>query len=559
MSQTKDINIQLEGIGTAIKTRRFDVPAYQRSYAWEPEHVEALLNDIHDAIANDEKEYFLGSLVVTGPTDRRYEVVDGQQRLTTVSLLISAIKDRFEADNDVDAAASLRNDYLASVDRRTKEREARLNLNETDNEIFQEIVEVGLSNIDNAKHQRPSHKRLITAAQVIATYIDQLCGKSKDSDELLHQWLDYLDTNLKVILVIASDDSNAFVIFETLNDRGLELAISDLLKNYLFQKSGEKINETKQRWQSMVAILESATEDPVTVQYLRHYAMSQWGLVREKELFGFIKRKVTSRRIALSFSTELEVNAKIYAAIINGDQEFWGKYGSDAREAIATLNLLGMTQIRPLILAIILRFEKRIIAAALKKLVTVAVRFQIVGGIGGGTLEKMYSETAKAVTEGVISNIKQMMQSLSTTPSDSAFEQAFAVVHISKSPIARFYLRALEREARGENVELIPSEDVRNVNLEHVLPLTPNESWTSTWTQDDIRSYQRRFGNLAILSSKKNSTGGNEDFSTKKGIYENSEFVLTKDIAQLRRWDKKAVDERQKKLAAIAVKIWSLR
>ena len=83
--------------------------------------------------------------------------------------------------------------------------------------------------------------------------------------------MDYLETNLKVILVTAPDDSNAFVIFETLNDRGLELAISDLLKNYLFHKSGEKIEETKNRWLSMVVVLESASDDPLIVTYLRYH------------------------------------------------------------------------------------------------------------------------------------------------------------------------------------------------------------------------------------------------------------------------------------------------
>lgn len=100
MSQVQEISIQLDGISNVLKTRRFRVPAYQRSYAWEAEHVEALLTDVNDAIKSKEKEYFLGSIVVTGPVDRRYEVVDGQQRLTTVSLLISAIRDRFREEGD---------------------------------------------------------------------------------------------------------------------------------------------------------------------------------------------------------------------------------------------------------------------------------------------------------------------------------------------------------------------------------------------------------------------------------------------------------------------------
>ncbi|WP_260431152.1 DUF262 domain-containing protein [Burkholderia stagnalis] len=121
MSQVQEISIQLDGISNVLKTRRFRVPAYQRSYAWEAEHVEALLADVNDAIKSKEKEYFLGSIVVTGPVERRYEVVDGQQRLTTVSLLISSIRDRFREEGDHEAETSIRNDFLANVDRKTKE------------------------------------------------------------------------------------------------------------------------------------------------------------------------------------------------------------------------------------------------------------------------------------------------------------------------------------------------------------------------------------------------------------------------------------------------------
>ena len=91
MSQIQHISIQLEGIGSVLKGKRFKVPAYQRSYAWEIDQVEALMNDISDAIKNKEKEYFLGSIVVTVGENNRYQVVDGQQRLTTVSLIIVVV------------------------------------------------------------------------------------------------------------------------------------------------------------------------------------------------------------------------------------------------------------------------------------------------------------------------------------------------------------------------------------------------------------------------------------------------------------------------------------
>ncbi|MFJ3464955.1 DUF262 domain-containing protein [Achromobacter spanius] len=558
MSQVQEISIQLDGISNVLKTRRFRVPAYQRSYAWETEHVEALLADVNDAIKAKEKEYFLGSIVVTGPVERRYEVVDGQQRLTTVSLLISAIRDRFRDEGDHEAETSVRNDFLANVDRKTKEREPKLALNAVDNELYQELIE-NSAEIDVSRYPRQSHKRLLAAAACMRTYIDELCVQSRDSDETLHEWLDYLETNLKVILVIAPDDSNAFVIFETLNDRGLELAISDLLKNYLFHRSGDKIQETQNRWLTMVATLESASDDPLVVTYLRHFAMSKYGLVREKELFGIIRKKVTSKKLALQFSTELSNAAKTYAGLINTDSELWTGYDQATREAVYALNLLGMVQVRPLLLAILDKFEPKKVSAAFKRLVAVAVRFQIVGGAGGGTLEKIYSDAAKGVSEGKLSSIDDILKGFSTLPTDPVFISAFSTASISKQSLARYYLRMLESGVPGASRELVPSTDSGRVNLEHVLPMNPSEKWMESWLPDDAKAFQRRLGNLAIMATKINSAIGNEDFATKKAAFELSAFHFTKTIANESVWDHSAIERRQAAMAECAAKVWSVR
>lgn len=558
MSQVQEISIQLDGISNVLKTRRFRVPAYQRSYAWESEHVEALLADISDAIKAKEKEYFLGSIVVTGPVERRYEVVDGQQRLTTVSLLIAAIRDRFHDEKDFEAETSIRNDFLANVDRKTKEREPKLVLNEVDNELYQELLE-DKSAIDVSRYPRQSHKRLLAAAGCMRKYIDDLCEHAADSEEALHDWLDYLESNLKIILVTAPDDSNAFVIFETLNDRGLELAISDLLKNYLFHRSGDKLEETKNRWLTMVATLESASDDPLVVTYLRHFAMSKYGLVREKELFGIIKKKVTSKKLALQFSTELSNTARTYAGLINTDHELWSKYDADAREAVYALNLLGMVQVRPLLLAILDKFDPKKASAAFKRLVAVAVRFQIVGGAGGGTLERIYSDAARAVTDGKLTSIGEILKGFTTLPSDSAFIAAFSVASISKQALARYYLRMLESASPDKSGELVPSSNANRVNLEHVLPITPSESWSKEWNTDDAKAYQRRLGNMAIMAAKLNSVIGNEEFSKKVVELKKSSFLFTKMIGDFAKWDKAAIEARQTAMAEVAAKVWSVK
>lgn len=559
MSQFQEIRIQLDGISNILKTKRFRVPAYQRSYAWEDEHVDALLQDIHEAIRSKENEYFLGSIVVTGPADGKHDVVDGQQRLTTISLLVAAIKDIFAAKGDHEVVVSVKSDYLASTDRKTKEKEPKLTLNEVDNELFQELIE-DAQNIDAAKFQRQSHQRLLSAAARIRSYLSTLLAESKDEDETLHAWLDYLESNLKIIVVAAPDDSNAFVIFETLNDRGLELAISDLLKNYLFHKSGDKIEEAKNRWLSMIAVLEAASEDPLTVTYLRHFAMSRYGLVRERDLFNTIKKKVTNKKSAIQLATDLSNTVKLYSALVNTDHDLWQKHNPHVSARVATINLLNMSQIRPLLIAILEKFDAAKIEESFRLLESVAVRFQIVGGVGGGTLERIYSDSAKAVFEGGIKTPQEIISAFTTLPADSAFRQAFAVAQISRQNLARFYLTRLESALNGAKVqELVPNPSTGHINLEHILPQTLTESWLKSWKPDVARGYQKRLGNLALLNSKENSKTGNGDFAKKCEAYAGSSIVLTKRVAEFSEWTPESVDARQRQMAELAVRAWPIK
>ncbi|SIR14602.1 DUF262 domain-containing protein [Solilutibacter tolerans] len=559
MSHVQEIRIHLDGVSNVLKTKRFRVPAYQRSYAWEQEHVNDLLQDIREAIGSKESEYFLGSIVVTGPIDGKHEVVDGQQRLTTISLLVAAIKDIFAAKNDHEVVVSVKGDYLANTDRKTKEKEPKLTLNEVDNELFQELIENAYS-VDRSKFQRQSHQRLINAYSQIQSFLKTVLTESKDEEETLHAWLDYLESNLKIIVVAAPDDSNAFVIFETLNDRGLELAISDLLKNYIFHKSGDKLEEAKNRWLSMIAVLEATSEEPLTVTYLRHFAMSRYGLVRERDLFSTIKKKVANKKSALQLATDLNNTVKVYSALVNTDHELWQRYDKQVSGRAATLNLLNMSQIRPLLIAILEKFGDSAVSESFRLLESAAVRFQIVGGVGGGTLEKIYSDTAKAVFDGGIKTPKDLLAAFTTLPTDAAFRQAFTVAQISRQNLARYYLMRLESALSGGSVqELVPNPNTGHINLEHVLPLTLSESWQSSWKLDLARGYQKRLANLALLNSKENSKTGNDDFSKKVEAYAKSSIALTKRISEFTEWTPDTIETRQKQMAELAVKAWPIK
>lgn len=565
MTPSQNISIQLEGIGDLISNKKFRVPAYQRAYAWEQDHVTSLLSDLEDAISNKEKEYFLGSVVVTSGGTNRFEVVDGQQRLTTISLVINAIKTVFSLDGDNQMVDSLQADFLTSLDRKTRENEPKLILNEIDNELFQNIIQKdsdhhSISIKKDIKSKTPSNVKLISAYQQCFEFFYKESKLQRDSEEYLQNWLDYIQHSAKVILVISPDDSNAFVIFETLNDRGLDLAISDLLKNYLFHKSAERLEETKNRWAKMTALLESTSDDPLVVTYLRHYAMSQYGLIREKELFSVLKRKITSKRLAVEFSEKLDKYAVTYSALINANHEYWKNYNDlELEKSIKVFNLLGMIQIRPLLLSIINNFINNEISKAFKSLVSVAIRYQIVGGIGGGYLENLYAQTAQQITSGKIISAKQIIEEFKNLPTDETFKDAFSIASISKAKVARYYLSEIENY---ENSEIIPNPDTKVINLEHILPQTydSNSTWAELFTEDEHKSYSRRLGNMCLLSAEINSKLDNlAPYEEKLNFYKEASFNHTNQLHLYSTWNKENILKRQLQMAEKAIKIWSLQ
>jgi uncharacterized protein with ParB-like and HNH nuclease domain len=272
--------------------------------------------------------------------------------------LLAAIRDYFYSKNDQTRSHNIEDDYLVKTDLGTLERIPKLQLNEADNDFFlNRILSLPDSASRNISSSKESHKRIDKAGQLSSSHISKLATIYNDQTSPLVQLVKYIDKSAKVILVRVPDDANAFTIFETLNDRGLPLAISDLLKNYLFHLSGDRLDEVQQRWISMIGALEAVDSEDMVVTYIRQFWSSKYGLTRERELYKNIKAKTTSKQQAIDLSTELNTNARYYAAILNSTHEIWNDYGTTTREHMMTLNELGMVQLRPLLLAILAVFS----------------------------------------------------------------------------------------------------------------------------------------------------------------------------------------------------------
>jgi len=557
MGSASSITIELEGVGRILLNRNLSVPTYQRSYAWEDEHVIDLFNDIETAIADSANEYFIGSIVTTKNQCPRAEVADGQQRLATITILLAAIRNFFYENNDKERADSITADLLHKKDLKTLTLIPKLQLNDVDNDFFINRILLRPDDPNRAQNPtKPSHIRIDRAAALAKDHVSRI-GTGRAPTERLINLVEYLTDSVKVIWVRVSDDTNAFMIFETLNDRGLTLAITDLLKNHLFGLAGIRLNEVQRSWISMISALEGLHEDDIVLTYLRHYWSSRYALVREKDLYADIKKRVDSQSNAVNFAAELERNAYLYAAVVNTTDSFWAKYGDSCRKHMVTINTLRMVQIRPLILSVLDSFKNADAKAAIRSMVSWSVRFLIHGGLGTGAIESLNCQAAKAIREKSIVTAAQLYKRLKKIiPNDSQFHEAFRTATVSKAYLARYYLRALEQQARGDaDPELVPNENTEVINLEHILPQNPSPAWNYI-TQEEQVLLIKRLGNLALLKTKINPKAGNDGFAFKKKYFTESEYELTTSIVKEAKWDRSSIEKRQKDLADLAVKTW---
>ena len=552
------MKIELDGIGHILEDNHLSVPKYQRSYAWEEKHVTDLFKDISTAIQQTEKEYFLGSIVMTGDSKDNLEVVDGQQRLATTTMLIAAIRDYFFHTGDKDRASQITTRFLMDKDLWSQEIIPRLHLNEIDHNFFaKKVLTYPNDPGRNVSPDRDSHKRIKEATELAAKQVKRIIESTNDPANSLLAWIRYLIENTKVIYVTVPDYANAFTIFETLNDRGLALAISDLLKNYLFSRAQDRIDEVYQKWTSMIGVLEAVDNEEIVITYIRHLWSSKDGPTREKDLYDRIKLRITSKQVAVDFAEELYRDAKLYAAILNPSHEVWEQYGPTTRDHMATLNLLGMIQMRPLILSVLDTFPTEETQKSLRVMVSWAVRFLIVGSLGGGSLGDFYAQRATEVRNGTILTAKQLLEAMQTVvPNDKQFIASFENASVSRANFARYYLRVLERQARNDpQPALDVSSNQDYVTLEHILPQNPSNAW-GFLDSETVRAYFNRIGNLALLQKKPNSDVGNLGFAEKQQVYTGSPFQLTSSLTQYSQWGPEEIETRQKWLADLAVKAW---
>jgi len=553
------IAFQQIGIGSILKQFRLVVPANQREYSWTEREVTTLFQDFAKAISNEASEYFLGTVVTIPRSEDLLEVVDGQQRLATVAILLSEIRNYLLEDEGM-IAEDIYNAFLTNIDRAQRARVTKLQLNLDDNEFFRAMITLKRGDAPPVA-TRSSHRLIEGAFNNAREQVSNIVSgfAKKDHGDTLNRWIHFIEHSAQVILVKVPSDANAYKMFETLNDRGLRTSQADLVKNYLFGQAGQRLTEVQQKWARMRAVLETLEEEDITVTFLRHSLTVIRGFLREEQVYEAVQGAAKGPQTSVELLAKLEGLAETYVAIFNPEHEKWNGHPDAMRRAIQTLNLLSIRPMRPLMLAVGHQFPPKEAAEAFRVFISWGVRLLIASSTRTGSVEEAIAAAAHLVFMKSIGNASMLKKKLSSViPNDEQFRKVFEVAAVSKATLARYYLRSLEMAAKNEATPwFIPNDDKQAINLEHILPERTFDNWPN-FDEEKARVYVKRIGNLALLLAKTNSDLKSSDFKTKRAIYRDSPYELTRQLSTVSKWDEAQISNRQKVLAELAVRAWPL-
>lgn len=550
----KSIALDLGGLGAVLGGRRLTVPAFQRSYAWRAEQVDALWSDLRAALVLEEPEYFLGTIVLAHSGDER-SVIDGQQRLATASLLLSAVRNVFLDHDDHPRASIIESEYLAARDLRSAEIVPRLRLNDVDDPQYRRII------FDRDYTITPdapdSHRRLTRAMETLERHVnDEVERAGRNWAERLLAIITAIDSSVRLIVVSVASDSDAYLIFETLNDRGLPLNIADLLKNYLLGTAQGESSSVQAAWAEMDSTIQSTADEETIKTFIRHSWMSAHGAVRERDLYRNIKRRVHSPREALDTATFFASSAQNYTALLDPLNERWIELGI-GHDLPYTLNRLGLEQFRPMALAAIEVFDAGQVDSLLLQLVSWLTRGLVVGGIGGGTLERYYADVAVAIRDGRVRDASAVFALLEpVVPTDEEFSAAFMSRRVNKLRLSQYLVQACEQELMGVNRPSIVTleEDARYSPL-NLLPRKANAADWPQFEEASIGTWAHRLGNVVIVPDEVSRTTP-ASWDAKRSHLKSVDRPLAREVVGFDVWGPDSISSIQRLLAGAAVRTW---
>jgi uncharacterized protein with ParB-like and HNH nuclease domain len=524
-------------------SKQFQLPLFQRNYTWTKREWEVLWEDLnYIAEKGHDKSHFLGAIVTlpmnSGPDAvAKYIVIDGQQRLTTLYLILCAIRDIANEMGDIVKANEINDLYLVNKYKEGDEHYKLLS-SQKDRETLKNLI---------GRDKADENSLLVQAYK----YFYEKIRKSND----YKSYRNIITHYLYVVSITLDQDDNPYLVFESLNAKGKPLTQADLIKNHLFMRIQQREQEIRfsKDWFPM----EQALGDKLT-EFIRHFLMKDGEIVKNSEVYDRFKDSL-GKQDAQDYLIKLSKHGFNYQKLLNPDFES----DSKLRNQLKRINRIEVTTSYPLLLKLYEfidagRMNNEQFVSVLEILENYLIR-RYIAGIATNQLNKIFPSVISTIKDRNEDDVAKVVAEFLITkgyPKNSDIQRDVAERKLygggDKQSKTKFILESLEESFNHkERIKL------DNLSIEHIMPRTLNDWWKEYLGDEGIdwhEDYVDVLGNLTLTGY--NSELSNMSFDRKKEFYSQSHLEINREFDSIKSWRPEDVRERSLKLADLITERW---
>lgn len=532
------LNASASSAGALLSSSTFEVPQFQREYSWQEDEVAEFWSDLRNSI--EAESYFLGLVILTDEEQRKH-VVDGQQRLVTLTLLANALYHEAANRGRKALADRIQADFLRSIDYATDETDPRVRMSDqADDDTLQTILSTGQPPVELGEEGSVSH-RMVESYKYLSERLRE--DLKVDPFKRLGKWSEFLTHRVYFAVFIHPDPASAYQVYEVINTRGRELTTADLLKNYVLSQTSKPRREARyQQWQAISRQFSSAGSNTF-VQYIRHAVTVQSGHILPRDLYGFLAQRVDHPEKRPPTPDQLmellEKHLPLYLQMI--DPTLAGPAEPEALKIFSALNSLSVIAVRPILLAVASVPDS---LEGMKYVLQLVVRRIVVGNLGTGNVERRFGEAARKVHE--TGEWKSLRDDLSNLNPD---RQEF-VDQLRKRSFNKGVLAFLRRSILAKSITPEAQGTL------HFVWTRQAPQWTGM-SEEDGAFWAATVGNTFLSQldrrpSDADNWQGFKQHMLPSGIH----GEWRSELNLIEEWNAVAVDEMGKNLAEVAGEVW---
>lgn len=533
--------------------KRLIIPVFQRNYDWKISQCEQIFEDILKLI-NNTKTHFIGSIVYISNSEvdmvdlREYVIIDGQQRITTIFLLLKAIYDIAGNVNSEEASGQLKDkiyEYYLINKFQDEKNKLRLKPMKEDDVIFKKIMKGNLEGIDKNSNIFKNYK-----------YFENRLSKTNFS---LKQIFEATQKLMMVYISLKRGEDDPQLIFESINSTGVSLTQGDLIRNFILMD--KEPNEQEFLFEKYWYAIENNLSNELISDFIRDYlTMKNEEIPKKSDVYLEFKKFVNDEKESIEvILTQLKYFSGLYRKIIYSKTE-----NDILNKLLQNLNRLKITVSYPFLLEVLDKYEREAISTEeiveILKIIISYVFRRLICELPSNALNKIFKKLNKEII-GISKSNKSYSEKLaiillkkkysSSFPSDKEFKMNFMSKNIYAFKHRNYLLEELEN---FNNKEIV---NINNLTIEHIMPQTLTNQWKAKLGRkyDDIHEmYLHKIGNLTL--SAYNGNMSNKTFNEKKEILKDSKLQLNKLVLEYNSWTDKEIVARAEKLAEVSLNIW---